>query len=237
MYALKTAMKRSRVKPFIVGDIGCYTLMCYPPHHLGDAKFSMGASIGVASGYSQTLNEKTVAVIGDSTFIHAGIPGLINCIYNGSDILVIICDNSTTGMTGGQPHAGTGITATGNKTRRLDLEALIRGCGVEDVEVVDPYEIRQTIAAIRKGLKQKGVCVVISRRACALQAFRKSEVPVFRVDPEACNQCWSCIEKLACPALFRQEGENETVCIDSIQCTGCGMCAQICPSSAISSSI
>jgi len=235
MYALKKVIKKKRGTFFVGGDIGCYTLMCYPPHELGDTKYSMGASIGVASGMSKVMQQKTVAVIGDSTFIHAGIQALINCVYNQSSILVVICDNGTTAMTGGQPHAGTGITATGKKTNKIDLEQLVRGCGVEFVEVTDPYNISKTKDSFESALKYEGVSVVISRRACALEASRLArrlgeKLPTYHVDTDKCVKCWQCVKLLACPAIIR---DGEEVAIDNSQCTGCGICAQICPVEAI----
>jgi indolepyruvate ferredoxin oxidoreductase, alpha subunit len=235
MYSIKKACKSLKEKPFIAGDIGCYTLMIYPPHELGDAKFSMGASISVAAGYSKAKKEKSIAVIGDSTFIHAGVPGLINCVYNESDVLVIICDNRTTGMTGGQPHAGIGITATGEKTKHIIIENLVRGCGVEYLEIVDPYNIKSTVSAIKKGIKHKGIGVIIAQRNCALQVIRGKAVrrEALCIDENDCNGCLTCIQKLACPALLIVEGTPNKVRIDQNQCTGCTICAQICPFGAI----
>ncbi len=191
MYAVKKVISKREVKPIVSGDIGCYTLMCYPPHELGDVKYSMGTSISVASGLSKALKEKVIAIIGDSTFIHAGIPGLINSIYNKGNIMVVICDNRTTAMTGGQPHAGTGITAMKQETKQLDLEKLITGCGVEFIEVTDPYDIHGTEQALERALNYKGVSVVIAQRDCALQATREAlrlgkKLPAYRVDREKC---------------------------------------------------
>jgi indolepyruvate ferredoxin oxidoreductase alpha subunit len=191
MYAVKKVINKREVKPIVTGDIGCYTLMCYPPHELGDAKYSMGTSINVASGLSKALREKAIAIIGDSTFIHAGIPGLINSVYNKSNIMIVICDNRTTAMTGGQPHAGTGMTAMKQETKQLDLEKLITGCGVEFIEVTDPYDIRATEEALERALNYEGVSVVIAQRECALQATREAlrlgkRLPAYRVDPEKC---------------------------------------------------
>jgi len=191
MYAMKKVINKRKDRPFVAGDIGCYTLMCFPPHELGDAKFSMGTSIGVASGLSRALKEKTIAVIGDSTFIHAGVPGLINCVYNKSNVTLVICDNRTTAMTGGQPHAGTGFTAMKEPTKQLDIEKLVMGCGVEFLEVTDPYDIQKTEGALERALNYEGVSVVISRKECALQATRESlrlgkKLPSYKVDLEKC---------------------------------------------------
>jgi indolepyruvate ferredoxin oxidoreductase alpha subunit len=234
-YALKRVIRRRATKPFIAGDIGCYTLMSNLPYELGDVKYSMGAGIGVASGISKVLKEKAIAVIGDSTFIHAGIPGLINCAYNKSNITVIICDNRTTAMTGGQPHAGTGITATGQPTKELNLEEFVKGCGVEFVAVTDAYDVKGTMMVIERALAYDGVSVVISRRQCALEASREArrlgeKRLVYYVDPQKCTRCWLCLKQLSCPAIIK---EDEKVIIDSFACTGCGLCTQVCPVEAI----
>jgi indolepyruvate ferredoxin oxidoreductase alpha subunit len=239
--ALKEAMRKARVKPFICGDIGCYILMHFPPHELGDAKFSMGSSIGVASGISKALNKKAISIIGDSTFIHAGVPGLINCVYNGSNVTLIICDNRTTAMTGGQPTAATGVTATLKQNKPLDLAGLVKGCGVEFVETVDPYDLETTTEALKNALDYDGVSVVIASRECALTATRegrllKESSPSYQVDAsyqidgEECVECWRCIELLACPAIRR---DGDTVIIEDLLCTGCGICAQVCLVDAI----
>ena len=187
MYAVKKVINKQKVKPIVSGDIGCYTLMSFPPHELGDVKYSMGASISVASGLSKALKQKTVAIIGDSTFIHAGIPGLINSVHNQSNLLVVICDNRTTAMTGGQPRAGTGMAATKQETKELDLEKLIRGCGVDFVEITDPYDIRRTEEALERAIEWEGVSVVIAQRECALEASREALRSGKRVFPYKVN--------------------------------------------------
>ena len=209
--------------------------MCFPPHELGDVKLSMGASINMAAGHSKALKKKTIAVIGDSTFIHAGIPGLINCVYNRSNILLVICDNRTTAMTGGQPHAGTGVTATRQEGTALDLKKLIEGCGVDFIEVADSYDIKNLQKALQKGLDYDGPSVVISRGVCTLQSTREArrlgkQIQTYKVDPDQCVGCWLCVSLLACPALIR---DAESVYVDETQCTGCSICAQICPTDAI----
>ena len=235
MHALKETCSQMEISPFIAGDIGCYTLMCYPPHELGDAKFSMGASIGVASGISKSTGEKSIAVVGDSTFIHSGIPGLINCVYNESDMLLVICDNATTGMTGGQPHAGTGKTATGRTAKQVVLKDLVRGCGVDFIRETDPYNVDNTLKAFREAIEHPGVSVVIAKRECALIRSRKEfdgpeGLPVYAIDPDECVGCGECLQKLACPAM--QWGDDIAV-ISPQECRGCGICAQICPAGAI----
>ncbi|MDI6865334.1 MULTISPECIES: thiamine pyrophosphate-dependent enzyme [Thermodesulfovibrio] len=155
---------------FVTGDIGCYTLGANPPLKAIDTCLCMGASIGKASGISSQGIKRVAAVIGDSTFIHSGIPALINAVYNKSDILVCILDNSSVAMTGHQPTPAIGITAKGEETKKIDLVELCKACGADSVEVVDPYDKKSTFEAIKKGLNEPGVNVVIARRACILVA-------------------------------------------------------------------
>lgn len=235
MYALKETMRKKPVKPFIAGDIGCYNLMTFPPYELGDVKYSMGASIGVGSAMSKVLNEKTIAIIGDGTFFHAGIPGLINCVYSKANITVIICDNKIIAMTGGQPHPGTGKTVTGQPTKQIDLEELVKVCGVELVEVTDSYDIEGTKETIERALNYDGVSVVISRRECALEASRQArrlgkKLPSYYVDSDMCIDCDLCLRRFSCPALIKLNGKASIA--DGL-CVGCGMCSQICPVDAI----
>lgn len=155
---------------FVTGDIGCYTLGANPPLKAIDTCLCMGASIGKASGIASQGIKRVAAVIGDSTFIHSGIPALINAVYNKSDILVCILDNSSVAMTGHQPTPAIGITAKGEETKTIDLVQLCKACGVDSVEVVDPYDKKSTFEAIKKGLEEPGVNVVIARRPCILVA-------------------------------------------------------------------
>ncbi len=242
MYALKKVMNKRTVLPFVSGDIGCYTIMSNPPHELGDVKYSMGASIGIASGMSEALIEKTIAVIGDSTFIHAGIPGLINCLYNHKNILVVVVDNRTTAMTGGQPHAGTGVTATNQRTKMVDLEQLIKGCGTEFVEVTDPYDINRTKEVLERALNYEGVSVVISQRECALQVARETlrlgkKLPSYKVDEESCIAGELPFCQAACPlhvdvkkyiALFRKGKYDEALSLIRDKLPFPGIIGRIC---------
>jgi indolepyruvate ferredoxin oxidoreductase alpha subunit len=235
MYCLKRTMKKLKIHPFIGGDIGCYTLMTFPPFQLGTSKFNMGSSISVASGYSRMTGQKAVAVIGDSTYIHAGIPALINAVYNKANLLLVICDNRTTAMTGGQQNAATGLTAAGDQTFALNLADLSAVLGADKVKVVDPYDLKATTKAFEESLSAGwGVEVIVSRRECALIAARHNKNKPFTVDPELCVGCKKCMRSLACSALEFKDGKTF---ISSGQCTGCSVCAQVCPNEAISRQI
>jgi indolepyruvate ferredoxin oxidoreductase alpha subunit len=218
-------------KVIIGGDIGCYTLGALAPHQAMDTCIDMGASITFAHGVDKALSANDprprLAVIGDSTFFHSGITGLINTVYNQSNVITIITDNRTTGMTGHQDHPGTGKTLMGKETKAVDLEELCRACGVENVIRVDPYQLQQTRKVIRQVIAEKKPAVIISQRPCALLAGPQG--PAKKVDPDKCIGCRACLA-LGCPAL---SFEKEKAVIIATSCTGCGMCAEICPREAI----
>ena len=190
-FAVKDILRKLPREPFVGLDIGCYGMMSGDPYRLGDLKYSMGAGIGVASGMSKALGEKTVAFIGDGTLFHAGIPELINSVYNKSNITIIISDNRTTGMTGGQPNPGTGMTLTEGETTKLSLERLVKACGVDFVGITDPYDVDKTKKIVEEALAYDGVSVVISTRGCALEEDRVTrrmgrQISAYEVDQDKC---------------------------------------------------
>jgi len=214
------------------GDIGCYTLAVLPPLSAVDTCVCMGASVGNALGMEKALQGRAkspiVATIGDSTFIHSGITGLIDLAYNQGEITICILDNESTAMTGHQDHPGTGVTLRGEPTRRLDYVKLVQAVGIERVRVVDPYDL----AAVREALKEETEApepsVIIFRRLCALKVKREGRV--HKVNPDKCIDCGLCLE-LGCPAIYHQEGK---AVIDPFLCMpGCNMCQQVCKVGAI----
>ena len=223
-----------KLRATVSGDIGCYTLSSLPPLEAMDTCVCMGASIGVGQGLKRSLSgrqaERTVAVIGDSTFIHSGIPSLVNAVYNRSDLTVLILDNRTTAMTGHQDHPGTGQTLQGKDAPVLDLEALARAVGVPYVQCIDPNDLEETERVLREAMAVQGPSVVVARRACVL-IDRDQQMGALEVDEEACTVCKLCIH-LGCPAISL---EDDTAVIDTAFCTGCELCAQVCPVDAISS--
>jgi len=238
-YALKRAVYRvAKGQAIYSGDIGCYTLGANQPIDMQDTNYCMGASIGVGCGFSQAgVKEPVVATIGDSTFIHAGIPALINAVYNKARLTVVVFDNRATAMTGFQPHPGTGVTALGKRTKEIRIEDLAKACGVEFVEVVDPYRLDDTVAAMRRALRCDGVSVVISRRQCIREALREARrmgvgVQPYNVDEKKCNGCKVCITMFGCPAITWNK-DAKVAEIDQVLCTGCGVCPQACPLKAI----
>jgi len=210
-------------------DIGCYALQVLPPLELGDVLVCMGASIGIACGIAVATGQRVAAVIGDSTYFHAGLPGTVNAVYNKHNIMIVILDNGTTAMTGHQPHPGTGIRGLGDRGVRVLLEDVVRGCGVRNVKVVDPYNLKEAEKAVRSLWERDEVTCVIFRRRCVLLEREKPRT-IYRIDQEKCTKCMSCIRLLGCPAIQLVDG---SVVIRRELCAGCGVCAQVCPSKAI----
>ena len=218
----------------VLGDIGCYTLGAVPPLSTIELTLCMGASIGATHGFNKMLGKdsegKTVAVIGDSTFMHSGMTGLANVAYNQSNSTVIILDNSITGMTGHQQNPSTGLNIKGDPAGKIDLESLCKAMGINRVRVVDPYNLKECDAAIKEELAAPEPSVIISRRPCALLNTVKHKPPLY-VDKDKCIGCKSCM-KIGCPAISMKDGK---AVVDSTQCVGCGVCSQLCPKKAFAS--
>ncbi|MDR2357668.1 MAG: indolepyruvate ferredoxin oxidoreductase subunit alpha [Oscillospiraceae bacterium] len=222
----------ARAKVAVIGDIGCYTLGASPPLHAMDSTVCMGASVSGLHGWSRALGRdgerRAVAVIGDSTFMHSGVTGLINMAYNGSGSTVIILDNSITGMTGHQQNPTTGYNIKGEPAGKIDLETLCRSVGIRRVSVVDPYDLAQCERTLREELDSEEPSVIISRRPCALLKYVKPKPPLV-VGRDKCKKCKACM-KLGCPAVsMRDEGAS----VDPTLCVGCGVCVQLCKFDAI----
>jgi indolepyruvate ferredoxin oxidoreductase alpha subunit len=231
-YEVATATGRKGVYPT---DIGCYTLAIQPPLELADLLLCMGSSIGTACGLTAILDKPIIGAIGDSTFFHSGMPGLVNAVYNQHPVKIIVVDNETTAMTGHQPHPGTGITGMGLKGKPISIEEFARGIGVPYVKVIDPLQVKESIRTIREAVAFDGPAVVISKSPCTLierARKRREKEPIvpYEVDPEVCQGCRVCTDKLGCAATI-WEGEHAS--IDLALCSGCGVCAQICPYKAI----
>jgi indolepyruvate ferredoxin oxidoreductase alpha subunit len=223
-YAIKKVF-RDAIYP---SDIGCYTLGL----QLGvvDTCICMGASITVASGIVHSGEPReVVCTVGDSTFLHTGIQGLMNAVYNGADMTVVILDNRITAMTGHQPNPNTGMTACGVETPAVSLDAVCRACGVTFVETVDPYDITGMVNVLQEAKRRKGVRVIIARQMCVISARRAGvKRGRYEVDTDACNGCGTCV-RFGCPAI---EFAGEKASIGEL-CSGCSVCAQLCPAGAI----
>jgi indolepyruvate ferredoxin oxidoreductase alpha subunit len=215
-------------------DIGCYALGIAPPFGVGDIMICMGASIGIGQGISRVTGKDTIATIGDSTFFHAGIPGLVNAVYNNSKIVVAVLDNLATAMTGHQPHPGTGKTGMQNQVERILIEKLAEGCGVKYVRVINPFRTKEATTALREALQQPGPAVLVFRAPCALMDSREKRRKGTDIKPsrvsEKCTNCMACIKLLGCPAIVVEEGR---VRIDENSCAACGLCVSVCPFGAI----
>jgi len=225
-----------KLKVIATGDIGCYTLSVLPPLQTMDTCVCMGASIGAAHGLERALGDasRVVGVIGDSTFVHGGIAPLLDIAYNKGTSTVIILDNRTTAMTGHQDHPATGRTARGEETFRLDLAALCRALGVEDVRVADPYDLEAFEEHAKTALANRAPSVIIADRPCVL-LDRSSWAGAFTVEEELCTACQRCFQ-LGCPAITLgaegPKGRRKARIVAEL-CTGCGLCAQVCPAQAI----
>ena len=224
----------NRNKCTVLGDIGCYTLGAVAPLSAIEMTACMGASVSGIHGFNKALGKasegKTVAVIGDSTFMHSGMTGLANIAYNQSNSTVIILDNSITGMTGHQQNPTTGYNIKGDPAGKIDLESLCRAMGFHRVRVVDPYDLAACDRAVKEELAAEEPSVIISRRPCALLKYVKHNPPL-RVNADKCVGCKACM-RIGCPAISIKEGRAR---VDETLCVGCGICAQLCHKDAFES--
>jgi indolepyruvate ferredoxin oxidoreductase alpha subunit len=239
-YAVKKAVEELNYGDYIgVGDIGCYGMMGLPPIRSFMLTNCMGGSIGISNGIAKTgVSLPVIAFIGDSTFYHAGIPSLINATFNNAKFTTVILDNQVTGMTGFQSHPGTGYTAMGDPTRKVNIEDLVKACGIENVEIVDPYNVRKSIDAMKRTLQQPKASAIIFRRICSTDYVRERRAKglpppaPLMVDPALCNGCRTCTNEFGCPAITWNDKEEKAL-IDYTLCMGCAACVQICPEKAI----
>lgn len=225
-YAVKKAMQGR--KTIFCGDIGCYTMGNAMPLDMVDTCLCMGAGLGIAQGVGHIEPDTSCfAFVGDSTFFAAAIPGVVNAVYNQAEMTLIVLDNSTTAMTGHQPHPGTGHTMMGEVVAKVNIEAVLQGIGVTAVETVNPLDLDKSIEVVRKMAGLPGVKAIIFKYPCI--AITKPEGKMV-VDRDKCVGCRKCIREIGCPGLIIRDGQ---VTIDESLCTGCGLCSQICPFEAI----
>ncbi|RLI15703.1 MAG: indolepyruvate ferredoxin oxidoreductase subunit alpha [Candidatus Hecatellales archaeon] len=215
-------------------DIGCYTLGVSKPFETVEITICMGAGVGVSNGLSEVLKNKIITTVGDSTFFHATVPAMINAVYNKHRFVFVILDNSGTAMTGFQPHPGLPVRGCGEQSKPVKIEDVARGCGIEFVEVVNPYNIRKMEDTLRRALEHETVSVIVARRLCAVlwnRERRRKGVKIvpFKVE-DNCDLCLECVSSFTCPAIVY---DGKKVWIDEALCAGCGVCAQICPREAI----
>lgn len=225
-YAVKKAAEGKNA--IYCGDIGCYTLGNAAPLNMVDTCLCMGAGITMAQGLNHADNDTVnFAFAGDSTFFASGITGVVNAVYNQADMILCILDNSTTAMTGHQPHPGMGITMMGGRSEPVDIVKVLEGIGVASIRTVNPLDYEASVGAVKAAIDEKGVRAIIFKSPCI--ALVKSDIPL-RVDADECLGCMNCINEIGCPALITREGK---AFVDSSLCTGCTLCSQICPADCI----
>ena len=231
-YEVKKAAKDMDMEIVCPTDIGCYTLGFLPPLSMGDFVICMGSSVSSSCGFSKASDQKVVSFIGDSTFFHSGITGLVNAVFNNHNFTLVILENDITAMTGHQPHPGVDMEKFGlNTYGRVNIEKLVRALGVEHISIVKPFKVKKSIDIIKEALAFKGVSVVISQEPCVLYAKSlKLLKPKAFVVTDKCTDHKDCINTIACPSFYIEE---DRVKIDADTCVGCAVCAQICPENAI----
>ncbi|HDO19477.1 MAG TPA: indolepyruvate ferredoxin oxidoreductase subunit alpha [Thermoplasmatales archaeon] len=232
-YAAKKASPKEIVYPT---DIGCYTLGKSPPLEMADVLLCMGSNAGIACGLSKATDQKVISFMGDSTFFHAALPAIVDAVHHNLDCVITVLDNRTTAMTGHQPHPGTSITGMGEKAKALLVEDVVRGLGVEHVEVTDPRNLNETTEAFKRALEFRGPSVVVCKSPCILLELREKrkkgeKIDLYEVNQDKCRHCNICILKFGCPAFYFDSDGN--VRINEELCTGCGVCKQVCPFGAI----
>ncbi|HEC81170.1 MAG TPA: indolepyruvate ferredoxin oxidoreductase subunit alpha [Thermoplasmatales archaeon] len=232
-YAVKKAAPKDVIYPT---DIGCYTLGKAPPLEVADVLLCMGSNAGVACGFSKATDQKIISFMGDSTFFHAALPAIVDAVHHNHDCVITVLDNRTTAMTGHQPHPGNAFDGMGNPAKALLVEDVVKGLGVEHVEVVDPKNLEETTKAFKRALEFKGPSVVVSKSPCILLELRDKRkrgeaVDIYQIDQDACKRCNICISRFGCPAFYF--AEDGSVHINEEICNGCGVCVQVCPFNAI----
>jgi len=237
-YALKKAIKGLKLKEEEIiysSDIGCYALALQPPYKMADYCISMGSSLGIGCGFAKATNQKVISFIGDSTFFHAGMPGLVNAVHHKAKILLVVMDNRITGMTGGQTNPGVPLDGMGNPAPEVSIEGIVRGIGVKLVKTVDPFNLKKTEEVFKEALRFEGVAVIITKQSCARLTDtknRKKGINIkYSINQEKCIKCLICVKNFSCPAIFTEK--DGSVHLNPLLCDGCGVCVQVCPKKAI----
>ena len=231
-WAIKQAIRGRKI--VYNGDIGCYSMAFFPPLKFSDSLLSMGASLGLSAGMSQVLEEEVMCTVGDSTFFHAALPGLVNAVYHNLNITLFILDNEVTAMTGQQIHPSTPEDrGMPEGKKRINIENVCKGIGVEHITIIDSYDVKNNIKPIKEAFDYDGPSVVISRRSCALHGDRikrRNKIPIIQneVDKDACKKPHTCIRDFHCPAIIFDTDDRASY-IQPEVCDGCGVCAKICP--------
>ncbi len=232
-YAVTSVLRETETEAVFPTDIGCYTLGILPPLQTADFVICMGSSVTSAAGISRATGKKVIAFIGDSTFFHSGVTGLINAVHNRHNFILVILDNGTTAMTGHQPHPGVEITPPGWDKPSISIEAIAKACGVEQVTVVNPINLGKTKTAVKEALELNRLSVIVAKAPCPLYEARilgKKKKRGFVVGPECNTDCTECMDTFGCPALYKDTAPDAktTMTINENLCIGCGVCTQFC---------
>lgn len=231
-YAIKQVAPDDTIYPT---DIGCYTLGKSPPLEIADFLLCMGSNLGTACGFSYATEKKIVSFMGDSTFFHSGLPGIVNAVHHQNNVVITVLDNRTTAMTGHQPHPGISRNGMGEGTIMLKIEDVAKGLGIKHIEVVNPINIEKTKKAFKRALEYVGPSLVVSRAPCILLSVGKKrehgkKIIPYIINQDVCKRCETCIKKFGCPAFYF---DDDKIKIDVTLCTSCGVCPQVCPFNAI----
>ncbi len=236
-YALKKAVNKLDIEnPVYAIDIGCYGLAIESPFEMSDCVLAMGSSTGTGCGFARATEQKVIGFIGDSTFFHAGIPGLVNAVHNRDEIMLVVLDNRITAATGGQPHPGVPVDGMGGTAPEISIEEIVKAAGVGFVKTVDPFNLKKAEETFIEALQYDGVAVVIAKHPCAAmitdrERRRKGIHITFNINQNKCTRCMVCVKDFACPAIY--VGRDDSVHIDPALCDGCGVCRQVCLEKAI----
>ncbi|MFW9909932.1 MAG: indolepyruvate ferredoxin oxidoreductase subunit alpha [Candidatus Thorarchaeota archaeon] len=235
LWAFRQALDRLRIRNKIVfnNDIGCYSMAFLPPNEFSDSMLAMGASLGVSAGMSLVLEDKIIAMVGDSTLYHAALPGIINLIHHGSNVTLFVLDNSVTAMTGQQFNPNTPFDAGGRSATKISMDKMFEALGAESITVIDPYQTRDCIDPIKKAIEADGFNVIISRRECALYGDREKKKRGEQIHQsenvkETCRSIYSCVKEFHCPAIVIDQSDHKMMILESL-CDGCLECRQVCP--------
>ncbi len=235
LWAFRQALTRLKIRDKIVfnNDIGCYSMAFLPPNNFSDSMLAMGASVGLSAGMEMALEDKVIAMVGDSTLYHAALPGIVNLIHHNSNVTLFVLDNSVTAMTGQQPNPNSTYDAGHTPARKINMERFFEALGADSVTIIDPYETRECVKPIMEAIQRPGFNVIISRRECALYGDREKKkrgekiVPSVN-DKEVCRNIYACIREFYCPAIVIDESDRKMV-IQQDLCDGCLECRQVCP--------
>ncbi|MHA2004117.1 MAG: thiamine pyrophosphate-dependent enzyme, partial [Candidatus Thorarchaeota archaeon] len=235
LWAFRQALQQLRIRDNFVfnNDIGCYSMAFLPPNEFSDSMLAMGASLGVSAGMEMALEDKVIAMVGDSTLYHAALPGIVNLIHHNSNVTLFVLDNAVTAMTGQQFNPNSPYNAGGHPAKKINMEKLFEALGASSVTITDPYETRDCIEPIKKAIEADGFNVIISRRECALYGDRLKKKAGQKIipsenDKETCRGIYACVREFYCPAIVVDESDYKMM-IQADLCDGCLECRQVCP--------